>query len=175
MTDCTVYAFLRDFAGAIATTFAAIVAAGITYYFNRAQKRIAETQADVAIEKLKLDLFDKRYALYNSARQLIDYLASQHEYEKVDHAKIRSFYVTLDEGRFFLPDGVRKALDKLHHTSEDFLTVLAERSNMNVDDQDKWRSTAERLSAIQASLREMYGNLPRTFEEALAFKQFRRG
>ena len=65
------YGFFKDFAGAIATTFAAFVAAGITYFFNRAQTRLAETQADVAVEKLKLDLFEKRYALYNSAKQLV--------------------------------------------------------------------------------------------------------
>ena len=33
------YEFFKDFAGAIATTFAAIVAAVFTYYFNRAQAR----------------------------------------------------------------------------------------------------------------------------------------
>jgi hypothetical protein len=168
------YLFFKDFAGAIATTFAAIVAAGITYFFNRAQMRLAETQADVAIEKLNLDLFEKRYALYSSAKQLIEYLALQHDFEKVDHNKVRSFYVALDEGRFFLPATVRKYLDELHDTSEAFLTVLAERSNLNVDDDAKWRETAESAASIQAKLRDIYGKLPSKFEEALAFKQVRR-
>jgi hypothetical protein len=169
------YEFFKDFAGTIATTFAAVVAAGITYFFNRAQTRLAETQADVAIEKLNLDLFEKRYALYCSAKQLIEYLVLQHEFEKVDHMKIKSFYVTLDEGRFFLPDAVRKFLDDLNHTSEAFLTVLGERSNLNADDEVTWKATAERLSNIQAKLREMYGKLPSVFEETLAFKQIKRG
>jgi hypothetical protein len=81
------YGFFKDFAGAIATTFAAIVAAGITYYFNRAQTRLAKTQADVAIENLKLNLFERRYEIYSSAKQLVEYLALQHEFDKVDHAK----------------------------------------------------------------------------------------
>jgi hypothetical protein len=80
------YVFFKDFAAAIATTFAAFVAAGITYFFNRAQKRIAQTQADVAIEGLKLYLFERRYAIYLSAKQLVEYLAAQHEFDNVDHA-----------------------------------------------------------------------------------------
>lgn len=168
------YGFFKDFAGAIATTFAAFVAAGITYFFNRAQTRLAETQADVAVEKLKLDLFEKRYALYNSAKQLVEYLAVLNEFEKVDHAKVRSFYVSLDEGRFFLPDSVRKVLDELHQTSEQFLTVLADRSNLNVDDEKTWHLTAEKAATLNKKLRDIYAKLPSTFEEALAFKQIRR-
>ena len=168
------YAFFKDFAGAIATTLAAVVAAGITYYFNRAQARIAATQADVAIERLNLDLFEKRYALYSSAKQLVEYLALHRDFDKVDHSKVRSFYVTLDEGRFFLPDNVRKFLSELHDTSEAFLTVLGERSNLNPDDADRWRSTAEKAAAFLAKLTDMYAKLPLVFEEALAFKQISR-
>src|SRR5258707_13940275 len=168
------YAFFKVLAGAIATTLAAVVAAGITYYFNRAQARMAATQADVAIERLNLDLFEKRYALYSSAKQLVEYLALQHNFDKVDHAKVRSFYVALDEGRFFLPDNVRNFLNELHDVSEAFLTVLGERSNLDADDADIWSSTAEKAAALHAKLREMYAKLPLAFEEALAFKQIKR-
>jgi len=169
------YGFFKDFASPIATTFAAIVAAAITYFFNRAQTRLAETQADVAVEKLRLDLFDKRYALYTAARHLIDYLAVQNDYEKVDYMKVRSFYVTLDEARFFLPDSVRKFLSELHQTSESFLKVLADRSKLSPDDDKAWRTTAVDAAANSAKLRDMYAKLPSIFEEALAFKQITRG
>jgi hypothetical protein len=169
------YAFFQDFAGSIATIVAALVAARIAYVFSQAQTRIAQTQADVAIEKLKLDLFERRYAIYSSAKQLVECLALQHEFYKVDHVKIRSFYVTLDEGRFFLPAGIRNFLGELERTSEDFLKVLADRSNLNVDDQEAWQSTADKASGLNARLREIYAELPRAFEEALAFKQIERG
>jgi hypothetical protein len=169
-----VYAFFKDFAGPIATTIAAIVAAAITYYFNRAQARIAATQADVAVERLNLDLFDKRYAIYSSARQLIEYLVLQSEFSQVDHMKVKAFYVTLDEGRFFLPEGVRKALEELHRASEDFVGVLAERSNLSTDDNEAWCTTAEKAAATHGKLSEIFAKLPMVFEEALAFKQIRR-
>jgi hypothetical protein len=170
----TAYAFFKDFAGVMATTLAATVAAAITYYFNRAQARIASTQADVAIERLKLDLFEKRYAIYSSAKQLVEYLVLQNDFNKVDHMKVRSFYVTLDEGRFFLPDNVRKVLNELQGVSEDFLKVLGDRSNLDADDVETWRSAGEKAAAFHAKLREAYGKLPLAFEEALAFKQIKR-
>jgi hypothetical protein len=119
-----IYTFLKDFAGPIATMIAACVAAGITFFFNRSQTRIASLQADVAIEKLNFDLFERRYALYVSARQLLEYLAVHREFEKIDHTKIRSFYVTLDEGRFFLPDAVRKFLEELQNACEEYLARI---------------------------------------------------
>lgn len=159
----------------IATTFAAAVAAGITYFFNKAQTRLAGTQADVAVENLKLNLFEKRYALYNAAKQLVEYLTVQNEFEKIDHMKIRSLYVILDEARFFLPDSVRKFLAELHQTSEVFLEVLAHRSNLSTDDDEKWRETADKATACSAKLRDMYAQLPTVFEKALAFKEVERG
>jgi hypothetical protein len=168
------YAFFKDFAAPIAIMVAAFVAAGLTFFFNRSQTRIAKLQADVALESLNFDLFEKRYALYVCAKQLIEYLAFQHDLEKVDHTKIRAIYVNLDEGRFFLPDSVRKFLDELHQASEEFLTVLGERSVLSPDDDAKWRSTAEKAAAAQARLREMYSQLPQRFEDALAFRQIKR-
>jgi hypothetical protein len=120
------YAFFKDFAGPIATTVAAFVAAGITFFFNRAQTRIARLQADVAIERLNFDLFEKRYALYTAAKQLIEYLSLQREYEQIDHEKVRSIYVSLDESRFFLPEGAREFLAELHRASEEFVAALAD-------------------------------------------------
>jgi hypothetical protein len=76
------YAFFKDFAGPIATTVAAAVAAWINFYFNRMQVRITATQADIALEKLKLDLFDKRYVIYSAAKHLIEYLL-QNNFEKL--------------------------------------------------------------------------------------------
>jgi hypothetical protein len=161
------YGFFKDFAAPIATIFAAAVAAGITYFFNRAQTRLAETQADVAVENLKLNLFEKRYALYASAKQLVEYLALQNEFEKIDRTKIRTLYVILDEARFFLPDTVRNFLAELHQTSEAFLKVLADRSNLDADDQKKWSKTVDEAAALNGKLRDMYAKLPTVFEEAL--------
>jgi hypothetical protein len=75
------YEFFKDFAGPIATFIAAGVAAAITFFFNRSQTRFAKVQADVSIEKLNLDLFERHYAIYSSARQLVEYLVSKGDFD----------------------------------------------------------------------------------------------
>jgi hypothetical protein len=72
------YDFFKDFAGPIATVIAATAAAGITLYFNRAQTRIAreqariaKQQADLAEMRLKHDIFDRRFKVYEATRNFL--------------------------------------------------------------------------------------------------------
>ena len=76
---------LEKFAGPLATVIAAITAAGVTFFFNRAQIRFARSQAEtaeaqrqiaraqleIAYDKLKQDLFEKRYEVFIAAQELI--------------------------------------------------------------------------------------------------------
>jgi hypothetical protein len=55
------YQFFKDFAGPMVTLLAAGAAGFITYTFARIQARIAQSQRDIALDKLKFDLFEKRY------------------------------------------------------------------------------------------------------------------
>jgi len=50
----------------IATIFAAIVAVGVTAYFAWHQREIAKEQARIARESLRLDLYDRRFAIFIS-------------------------------------------------------------------------------------------------------------
>jgi hypothetical protein len=163
-------AILKDFAGPVATIFASIVAAGIAFYFSRAQVRIARLQADVVVEKLKFDLFEHRYAIYSAAKELVEYISCGPWLDKIDHQKVRSLYVRMDEGRFFLPPRLVDYLRTLQGAMEKFLTRLGERDLMSTDD-PSWRAAGDELAVLEAKLREMYAELPTVFEEALAFKQ----
>ena len=62
------YSILKDFAGPVATVIAALSAVGVTGYFVFRQWQIAKQQPQTAREKLLLDLFDKRFALYEELR-----------------------------------------------------------------------------------------------------------
>jgi hypothetical protein len=53
------YNFFKDFAGPIATAMAAIAAVSVTAYFAWHQKRLAA-------EKLRLDLFERRWGIFSS-------------------------------------------------------------------------------------------------------------
>ncbi len=56
----------KTFAGPIATIFASIVAVGVTGYFAWHQRNIAHQQKEIAKNKLRLDLFDRRYKAFES-------------------------------------------------------------------------------------------------------------
>src|ERR1700730_17460833 len=60
------YQAFKDFAGPVATIIAALAAVGVTAYFAWHQKRIAEEQASIAREKLRHDLFERRWDVFDS-------------------------------------------------------------------------------------------------------------
>ena len=46
-----------------------------------------------------------RLAIYEAAKQLLEYLTNIHDLEHTDSAKVRSLYVLIDEARFYFPSG----------------------------------------------------------------------
>jgi hypothetical protein len=77
-SQMTAWDFAKDFAGPIATIVAAAAALAVTAFFNRRQTAIASTQRDIAAaqrdiaaDRLKVDLFEKRYEIYLAAKALL--------------------------------------------------------------------------------------------------------
>jgi hypothetical protein len=166
-----VYELLKDFAGPIVTLIAAGVAAFITAAFARTQVRIAQSQRDIALDRLKFDLLQRRYEIYQATKELLEYLPLIHDIQKSDTNKVRSLYVKMDEARFYFSPSICSLLENIRHHSEAFFEHLAERDQLNVDDREAWSAMADRLAADQAVLRKMYAKLPETFETALKFEQ----
>jgi hypothetical protein len=172
----SIYSILKDFAGPLATVFAATVAAIITFYFNRRQTAIASTQMDIAASQRDIAKDKVQRALCNLSRsEDVDGKCDvSHDADDVLRrtTEIRSLYIQLDEARFFFDEKVRGFLNRLHDDTESFLTDLI--ADVNVDDQTAWSARAERLARKQAILREAYANLPKVFESALGFSQLTR-
>src|SRR6266404_5609965 len=106
MSDLTVwvrnyYDVLKDFAGPVATTIDAITAIVVTHRFNKRQIAISQAQRDIALDKLRFDLFELRYGIYLAAKELIEYVSNHRDLKTVDSNHVRSLYVKLDEARFF--------------------------------------------------------------------------
>jgi hypothetical protein len=89
------YALLKDFAGPTATLVAATTAAIITFVLNRSQTRIAQSQRGITLDRLKFDLFQHRYSIYDAAKKLLEEIAFTAAVNRYDPTKIRSLYVTL--------------------------------------------------------------------------------
>ena len=153
------------------TITAAGIAGLITFIFARLQVRIAKSQRDIALDKLKFDLFQKRYEIYDAAKRLIAHVMLVSDLEHSDPTKIRELYVTLDEARFYFPPAIIQLLTNLHAICERFFAHLAQREQISTDDTALWNAMADTLSADQSELRAIYASLPEKFETALAFKQ----
>jgi hypothetical protein len=167
------YEVLKDFAGPAAAVVGAIVASVITFIFGRAQKRIAESQRDIALDKLKFDLLERRYAIYQATKQLLEHIALVRDLDSSEPGKVRSLYITLDEARFYFPPDVCGLLSQIHDASERFFIHLARREGISLDNADEWATVAEILATDQQEFRGFYAALPQKFESALSFKQLK--
>jgi hypothetical protein len=165
------YDVIRDFASPVVTLIAATIAGLITLTFARVQALIAKSQRDIALDKLKFDLFDKRYEIYLAAKELLEYVPFITDLQKSDTTKIRSLYVKIDEARFYFPPEICAVLSDIHDRCELFFLHLTMRDQTSIDDHAQWTQIAETLAADQSMLRAIYAALPETFEPALAFKQ----
>jgi hypothetical protein len=95
----------------------------------KSQRDIAKSQRDIAFDKLKFDLFGKRYEIYQAAKELIEVTLPIDSTESLARqtTKIRSLYVTLDEGRFYFPSDIRAVLHDIHSHCEQLFYHLAKR------------------------------------------------
>lgn len=174
MSDLTVwmrnhYDVLKDFAGPVATTVAAITAIVVTYRFNKRQIAISLAQRDIAVDKLKFDLFELRYAIYENAKELIEHVSNSGELKKIDHAHVRSLYVKLDEARFFFDQTTIRFLQEIVETAEKRFELMRQRELADEADEDTWGKLVEGLTGCDIALREMYREAPEVFETSLRF------
>jgi hypothetical protein len=100
MVTLACYSVLKDFAGPVATIFAATVAACVAAYFARQQWKTAQQQADTAMDQLRFNLFEKRYAVYDAIRQLMALTVNQPTLPDFDQRFQRHSFV-VDEAKFF--------------------------------------------------------------------------
>jgi hypothetical protein len=107
------YDVLKDFAGPAVTMFAPLVAASITWFFARAQYRVAATQKNIALDKLKFDVFERRYQVYGAAKELCQLLLRKENVENAEFDRMYALFVTLDEARFYFDPSIIKVLEDL--------------------------------------------------------------
>ena len=116
--------FFKAFAGPIATVFASLTAVGVAVTFGiiqarisrsqaetaAAQKDIAKGQLNIALERMKHDLFEKRFAVFEVARQLL-IRAVQHDH--VDAGEIIKFNMETADAEFLYNEDIVDYLDSL--------------------------------------------------------------
>lgn len=166
------YGILKDFAGPAATVLAAGGAFFLGWRFGNIQARVAENQSAIALDKLKFDLFEKRYEIYSAAKILLEKVIHVRSLDKSDPAEIRALYIKIDESRFFFPPDIQFHLGYIHDTCEKLLRLVGEREALvKPDDHEKWALAADEIGSVSFELHNIYGELPKKFERSLAFDQ----
>jgi hypothetical protein len=176
MSDVSVFlsshpTILKDFAGPVATIFAASVAGLIALGIGIVQVRIAKSQAGIARDKLKFDLFELRYDIYVKVKALIEYTQTIHDHEEIDSMRVRELYVKLDEARFFFDKAVIAFISEVRQTTEKRFELLGARWGGYQMDDDQLAELADQLTGTDVSLRKLYAQAPAIFEPALRFEQ----
>ncbi len=78
-----VWCFVKNNPQPVATLVASGVAVWVTWRFQNIQAKIAQAQADTAGHKLKLELYERRYRVYEAIHRItiLNYNLKDHEFE----------------------------------------------------------------------------------------------
>jgi hypothetical protein len=149
MTCSQWYQIFKDFAGPIATIIAALAALSVTAYFAWHQKKIAKEQADIAEEKLRLDLYDRRFEIFSSIFDFHTAVILWEGSPEQQKARQRFFRAYQSSGFLFKKEsGIEDLLKKVH---ENGVEIIGSKNY----DPDGFLLTPQHLSIFEESLREL--------------------
>jgi hypothetical protein len=177
---------LKTFASPIATIIAATAAVWVTYKFGSiqaslakqqaqtagVQKDIAESQRNIAYDRLKYDLFEKRYEVYDAAKRLIEAIFAKTPIDVAD-LTIRKLRLKLDEARFFFPTDTRTFCEYIEQQTYEVLTVSHALQRVGESYGDR-ETLQEKQTKAEIELAKLYEQLPKMFERDLGFEQLMR-
>jgi hypothetical protein len=170
--------------GPLATILAAVAAVFVTRQLGKHQIRIAESQAktaeaqrdiaavqrDIAFDKLKHDLFEKRYEIYVAAKGIMERVIRAGTERPINDFELLNMRIKLDEGRFFFPPksvALFEIIDRLT-TQHEVARLRWERENDNdvvrVEQGDVMADAIQKISNI-------HREFPGLMQEEMQFSQ----
>jgi hypothetical protein len=178
MTTCGIdmWEFFKVFSGPIAIIIASGTAAWITYKLGNRQAKTAEAQKDIAYDKLKHDLFDKRYEIYLAAKRLIEAIFAAPPGDDVKRhtdPEIKRLRLKLDEARFFLPPDTRAYCENIEKNVYDVLVASRAVTGYSEDRPERQQLRDPQANA-EIALANIYSELAKKFERDLGFDQLTR-
>ena len=174
---------LQAFAGPVATTIASVTAAGVAIAFGRIQASIARGQAetarmqveiaksqrDIAYDKLKHDLFERRYGIYKAAKTILERIAATPFSSGAEDPELRALRLQVDEAHFFFPPKEAAIFERMGVLMADHegARMMGARST---SDEARSRYGDRAANAINEML-EIYETLPKKLAKELGFAQ----
>jgi hypothetical protein len=158
--------------GPFATVFAATVAAGVAFTFGSIQASIAKSQRNIAYEKVKIDLFDKRYKLFQSCKEILEVVIGP-DPELTPYRHLQGVSL-LQDAIFLCPDNVVEVIRSV--------VDLSRRYNDFIDRNFKNAENLHNISAqdIETKIKafydegvDLYGKVNTVFPREFGFNQLR--
>ncbi len=175
--------FFATFAGPIATVIASAAATTIAWKFGSTQAEIAHSQActaeaqrliargqlEIAYDKLKHDLFQKRYEVYLAAKGVIEAIFNQSPINVAD-PKLKELRLKLDEARFFFPADTRSLCENIEKRV--YAAMTADHAARGYsEDRVERMELRDKQSKAEIELANIYPELAQKFERDLGFDQ----
>jgi hypothetical protein len=165
-------AHLLPLASPVATIIAAIAALAVTWRLGRGQLQIAKQQADIAFDRLRFDLFEKRYAILTAIKDLLKYLVNLPRDENIDASMVVKYYVVLDEALFFFPDDFCVFLQTVRDACQ--LYCETRDQNRGEPNSPQWMESAREIARQQTQLAQYHRDMPVYFAHVMKFEQLTR-
>jgi hypothetical protein len=155
------YELARDFAGPAATVLVAIFIGCLTWWYNRRQSAIAA-------EKLKIDLFERRYVIYSTLKELLE-CATIQPTKAINTDRIVHLAGIAREARFFFGDNIVRFVDE----AIDAVYELLRKMLSNTIAMGDAANRDESITNAKIDLMSKYHNkMAEVFAKELRFKQF---
>lgn len=166
--------YIKAFAGPVAT----VIASSVAGYFAYAQVQVARSQRNIAKDKLKYDLFEKRYAVYAAIRHITgNWMDFKKENGRLGK-EVNNYISIVSEAQFFFDNRTMNQIDiindKINHltTLEAMQEALTHKySAFSQDVTDQRIANSGKLVDAHKQLYEIHLQLPDKFASALAFEQ----
>jgi|ERR1041385_3135031 hypothetical protein len=160
------YVLLKDFSGPVATAFVGLVALFITYSWNR-------RQAVIALDKLKFDLFERRYAVYVAAQKMLQPFL-KHDTGILQLSEYREVMVKVYEARFFFGPNTQKYLEQMTSDWMMYQDYVVHLARKDLDEEPRF-NISMKSKELWWRLNAAFDELPKRFEKELGFRQLMRG
>lgn len=163
------YQVAKDFAGPVATVIAAVAATFVTWKFSAAQRDIAQSQRDIAFDRLKFDLFQKRYDLNDILRRLFESLGRCTD--PVNDADIKMMRLRIrTEPRYFFPLDVAQKFGDFESVVQQYLQAQVTRDQYDQRDRERLNE-AKKMTDASMQLLHLLEDIHKAMGRELAFAQ----
>ena len=173
------YEVLKDFAGPAATMIAAIAAGFIAYRLGQAQATAAQSQAatakrswETANERVVLDLFERRIAIFESIRSVVSSILRTGQ---PTHDDYFAYLQAIDRVQFYFGDEVQEYIEHIRLLIGELqldATIIADHADP--DRSARIRGRADRmkeLSGFYENAKRLFGPYIRAHQKVIAPEQ----